>query len=61
VVEISSDQYGSRFIQQKLENASSEEMDVVFLEIVPQHALQLIQHVFGNYVRHLLAQTDTSD
>jgi pumilio RNA-binding family len=61
VAALSGDQHGSRFIQQKLENASSEEMDVVFQEIIPQHALTLIQHVFGNYVRHLLAQTDTSD
>ncbi|KAL6309245.1 armadillo-type protein [Sparassis latifolia] len=50
VVEFSSDQHGSRFIQQKLENGTLEERRIVFEEIVPQHALQLIQDVFGNYV-----------
>lgn len=45
----SSDQYGSRFIQQKLETASIEEKDMVFHEIMPQ-ALSLMTDVFGNYV-----------
>jgi len=45
----SSDQYGSRFIQQKLETASEEEKDMVFHEIMPQ-ALSLMTDVFGNYV-----------
>jgi pumilio RNA-binding family len=45
----SSDQYGSRFIQQKLETASTEEKDMVFLEILPQ-TRTLITDVFGNYV-----------
>lgn len=45
----SADQYGSRFIQQKLETASTEEKDMVFSEIMPQ-ALTLMTDVFGNYV-----------
>uniref|UniRef100_A0A0E0JU83 PUM-HD domain-containing protein n=1 Tax=Oryza punctata TaxID=4537 RepID=A0A0E0JU83_ORYPU len=49
VVEFSADQYGSRFIQQKLETASTEEKDMVFAEIMPQ-ALTLMTDVFGNYV-----------
>ncbi|KAL6619818.1 hypothetical protein ACP70R_034957 [Stipagrostis hirtigluma subsp. patula] len=49
VVEFSADQYGSRFIQQKLETASTEEKDMVFSEIMPQ-ALTLMTDVFGNYV-----------
>ncbi|KAL5202272.1 hypothetical protein ABZP36_013224 [Zizania latifolia] len=49
VVEFSADQYGSRFIQQKLETASIEEKDMVFSEIMPQ-ALTLMTDVFGNYV-----------
>ncbi|KAI4384485.1 hypothetical protein MLD38_002635 [Melastoma candidum] len=49
VVEFSSDQYGSRFIQQKLETASSEEINMVFNEIMPR-ALTLMTDVFGNYV-----------
>ncbi|KAG7092474.1 hypothetical protein E1B28_008826 [Marasmius oreades] len=50
IVEFSGDQHGSRFIQQKLETASSEDKQVVFDEIVPNNTLQLIQDVFGNYV-----------
>ncbi|XP_021715376.1 pumilio homolog 1-like [Chenopodium quinoa] len=49
VVEFSADQYGSRFIQQKLETASTEEKNMVFEEIIPQ-ALSLMTDVFGNYV-----------
>ncbi|CAG8680008.1 21637_t:CDS:10 [Gigaspora margarita] len=43
------DQHGSRFIQQKLETANSEEKQLVFDEILP-NALQLMTDVFGNYV-----------
>ncbi|PIL24085.1 hypothetical protein GSI_13836 [Ganoderma sinense ZZ0214-1] len=50
IVEFSGDQHGSRFIQQKLESATGEEMEIVFDEIVPQYAVQLMQDVFGNYV-----------
>ncbi|KAL4587699.1 hypothetical protein LXL04_000573 [Taraxacum kok-saghyz] len=49
VVEFSADQYGSRFIQQKLETATTEEKTMVFEEIFPQ-ALTLMTDVFGNYV-----------
>ncbi|KAF5208305.1 Pumilio-like protein [Thalictrum thalictroides] len=49
VVEFSADQYGSRFIQQKLETATSEEKNIVFQEIMPQ-AFSLMTDVFGNYV-----------
>ncbi|KAG8060771.1 hypothetical protein GUJ93_ZPchr0002g23994 [Zizania palustris] len=49
VVEFSSDQYGSRFIQQKLETASAEEKDTIFPEILP-HTQTLMTDVFGNYV-----------
>ncbi|KAI0703607.1 armadillo-type protein [Cytidiella melzeri] len=50
IVEFSKDQHGSRFIQQRLETASHDERQAIFDEIMPQHALQLIQDVFGNYV-----------
>lgn len=43
------DQYGSRFIQQKLETATTEEKNMVYREIMPQ-ALCLMTDVFGNYV-----------
>ena len=45
----SADQFGSRFIQQKLETASALEKNMIFLEIMPQ-ALPLMTDVFGNYV-----------
>lgn len=48
-VEFSGDQYGSRFIQQKLETATATEKQMVFKEISP-HALHLMTDVFGNYV-----------
>ncbi|TFK54861.1 ARM repeat-containing protein [Heliocybe sulcata] len=59
VVEFSGDQHGSRFIQQKLETATSEEKQSVFDEIVPNNALQLIQDVFGNYVIQKLFEHGT--
>ncbi|KAE9620477.1 putative armadillo-like helical, nucleic acid binding NABP, pumilio, RNA binding protein [Lupinus albus] len=49
VVEFSADQYGSRFIQQKLETATIEEKNMVYQEIMP-YALSLMTDVFGNYV-----------
>lgn len=49
VVEFSRDQHGSRFIQQKLENASPQEKELIFEEIKPE-ALSLMTDVFGNYV-----------
>lgn len=49
IVEFSGDQHGSRFIQQKLEAANSDEKEKVFREI-QENSLQLMQDVFGNYV-----------
>lgn len=49
VVEFSGDQHGSRFIQQKLETANSDEKETIFSEIRP-NSLQLMTDVFGNYV-----------
>ncbi|KAK3375385.1 armadillo-type protein [Podospora didyma] len=49
IVEFSGDQHGSRFIQQKLETANSDEKEQVFREIEP-NAIQLMKDVFGNYV-----------
>ncbi|XP_057769366.1 pumilio homolog 5 isoform X3 [Salvia miltiorrhiza] len=49
IVEFSVDQHGSRFIQQKLENCSVEEKELVFKEVLP-HASKLMTDVFGNYV-----------
>ena len=49
IVEFSGDQYGSRFIQLKLETANSDEKEQVFDEILP-NAVQLMTDIFGNYV-----------
>ncbi|XP_016552255.2 pumilio homolog 4-like [Capsicum annuum] len=49
VEEFSMDQYGSRFIQKKLETATVEEKMKIFPEILP-HAHSLMTDVFGNYV-----------
>jgi len=49
IVEFSGDQHGSRFIQQKLEEAAPAEKQMVFKEILPS-ALRLMTDVFGNYV-----------
>ncbi|KAJ6630821.1 armadillo-type protein [Mycena sp. CBHHK59/15] len=59
VVEFSGDQHGSRFIQNELTTASSEERQSVFDEIVPENTLQLIQDVFGNYVIQKLFEHGT--
>ncbi|GER48954.1 pumilio domain-containing protein [Striga asiatica] len=48
VVEFSTDQFGSRFIQQKLESATVEEKTKILTEIIPS-ARTLMIDVFGNY------------
>ncbi|KAI0481705.1 ARM repeat-containing protein [Xylaria cf. heliscus] len=49
IVEFSGDQHGSRFIQDRLKVANSEEKERVFQELM-QNAVQLMKDVFGNYV-----------
>lgn len=49
IVLYSTDQFGSRFIQQKLETATVEEKTKILVEILP-NALGLMIDVFGNYV-----------
>jgi mRNA-binding protein PUF3 len=49
IAEFSGDQCGSRFIQNEIEKANSEEKKRVFSEIYPE-AEQLMKDVFGNYV-----------
>ncbi|KAJ6636061.1 Maternal protein pumilio [Pseudolycoriella hygida] len=49
IVEFSQDQHGSRFIQQKLERATTAEKQLVFSEILSS-AHSLMTDVFGNYV-----------
>jgi mRNA-binding protein PUF3 len=49
LVELSGDQSGSRWLQNFLATASTQEKTRVFEELYP-NALQLMQDVFGNYV-----------
>ncbi|KAL9157325.1 hypothetical protein ABFS82_09G135300 [Erythranthe guttata] len=60
IVEFSVDQHGSRFIQQKLENCSVQEKELVFKEVLP-HASKLITDVFGNYVIQKFFEHGTYD
>lgn len=48
VADLATDQNGSRFIQTKLEEASPEEKQAVFAQILPE-TLRLCTDVFGNY------------
>lgn len=45
----STDQYGSRFIQQKLETATLEDKMKIFPWVIP-HVRALMTDTFGNYV-----------
>ncbi|KAL5612579.1 hypothetical protein BROUX41_004326 [Berkeleyomyces rouxiae] len=49
VVEFTGDQNGSRFIQEKLAQANSEEKEQLFKEIYP-NAIPIMRDLFGNYV-----------
>mmetsp|Transcript_15242 Transcript_15242/g.45141 ORF Transcript_15242/g.45141 Transcript_15242/m.45141 type:complete len:850 (-) Transcript_15242:551-3100(-) len=49
MVALCQDQHGSRFIQTKLESATSADKQLVFNEILP-HVQVLMTDVFGNYV-----------
>ena len=50
VVEFSGDRDGSLFLQRSIQSATEEERQRLFDEIFPEHALNLMQDVFGNYV-----------
>lgn len=59
LLEIARDQSGSRFIQLRLDFASSNERNAVFEEAIPQ-ALVLMTDVFGNYVIQKLFELGTT-
>ncbi|MCO5599905.1 hypothetical protein L7F22_054012 [Adiantum nelumboides] len=60
VVEFSSDQHGSRFIQEKLVSASHEDLQLIFDEIFPK-SNALMTDVFGNYVIQKLIENGTDE
>jgi len=59
IVEFCQDQNGSRFIQQRLELANSQEQQIVVAEVLPA-IRQLRNDVFGNYVVQKLLDFGTS-
>ncbi|KAK7018071.1 mRNA binding protein puf3 [Paramarasmius palmivorus] len=61
MVEFSFDRYGSRFVQDRLDEASDTQIQVVFDELVPSTALPLMFDIFGNYVIQKLFDLATQD
>lgn len=57
MLEFSLDQLGSRFIQQKLDTLTPEELEAAFAEIAPK-AQMLMNDVFGNYVIQKFLELD---
>jgi hypothetical protein len=57
MLEFSLDQLGSRFIQQKLDTLSPEELEAAFAEIAPK-GIMLMNDVFGNYVIQKFLELD---
>jgi pumilio RNA-binding family len=49
MLDFSLDQHGSRFIQQRLDMLTPDELSLAFQELAPK-ALTLMTDVFGNYV-----------
>ena len=53
LVDLSKDQHGSRFIQQKLEICNDATKAIVFAELIPK-TLDIVDDLFGNYVMQKL-------
>lgn len=60
MVETSTDQHGSRLIQEKLDHCTQEERDLVFAELYPE-ARRLMTDVFGNYVIQKMLEYGTAE
>lgn len=60
MVELSTDQYGSRLIQEKLDHCTPQERNMVFSELFPE-ARRLMTDVFGNYVIQKLFEYGSKD
>ncbi|KAG8759083.1 mRNA binding protein puf3 [Serendipita sp. 396] len=61
VLEFSSDQHGSRFIQHKLTTANELSRSIVYRELIPTNILRLARDVFGNYVLQKLCELGTPE
>lgn len=57
MLEFSLDQLGSRFIQQKLDTLTPDELEAAFAEVAPK-GLMLMNDVFGNYVVQKFLELD---
>jgi hypothetical protein len=60
IIELSRDQFGSRYLQQKAQNCLLEEKQIIFDEIKDQ-TLKLMFDVFGNYVVQIFLQYGTEE
>ncbi|KAK2947793.1 putative Pumilio like protein [Blattamonas nauphoetae] len=62
VLAVSEDQVGSRFIQSRLSNASSAEIEQVFTELIVQNpkSFELFTHCYANYVVQKLFEVGTN-
>ena len=60
IAEFSANRFGSRFIQDKLQSASSEEKEKVFRELMDELA-PLMTDVYGNYVVQKFLEHGTNE
>lgn len=60
IIELAKDQFGSRYLQQKVQKSLPEERQLVFDEIKSQ-ASELMSDVFGNYVIQVLMQKGSEE
>jgi len=60
IIELAKDQFGSRYLQTKVQKCPPEEAQAVFDEIKSQ-AVELMSDVFGNYVVQVLMQKGTEE
>lgn len=58
LVQLSTDQHGSRLIQEKLDHCNADERGIIFAELYPE-SLRLMSDVFGNYVIQKLIEHGT--
>jgi hypothetical protein len=60
IIELAKDQFGSRYLQQKVTGCAPEEIKLIYSEI-KEHAVQLMSDVFGNYVIQILMQKGSEE